>query len=236
MITVVGRRDTGKTSFCVAIAEIRQHYLGGQIYFPGYPSEFAPPHITAVPLENVLAVLQKIPPGSQVILDDMGRIFNSKRTMTDKGLAYEGAINELAHHDVMVHNSAQDSSDIHKASLRANVLALKPPEMMFSGSERQAMRSIVDRAAAAFKQLSEKDILSHIYLWRDPERNGLIRYNRPTWMDRQKAKYLGHNPRGREQQGRIGGQRQLAAGRAGPARRGAVVTQGDELAQLERWL
>ena len=191
VIPVIGMRHTGKTTFCVAEAEIIQQSTHCAIIFPGYPPEKAPENIIAVPEEKIHELMHGIPPGTVIILDDASRFINSKRTMSDRGIEFENWINAMAHQGVHLFLNVQDSSDLHKASLRSDVMVFKPPERMFEGSERRAMRPLIRRAMEEFKKLPKSQWVSHAWLWRSPEQCAMIKYDRPPWFDTEKAKYRG---------------------------------------------
>lgn len=194
VVPVIGARDTGKTTAQIVIAEHIQRRANVPIYFIGYPERLAPPHITPVPIRSLSNVLNNAESGSVIILDDAYRFFSSKRTMTRGGLEFEDWINSAAHSGHRLLISVQDSSDLHKAGLRADVFVFKPPERMFEGSERSQMRPIVKRALQAFDGIPRADWVKHAWLYRDPDRNGMITYDRPGWMTRSKAKYRGRRP------------------------------------------
>lgn len=191
VVAVIGKRHSGKTNLCVVLAEYIQNETGAPIYFPGYPKDMAPRHIEAVPTAQLGNLLDNIQPGAVLILDDASTVFNSKRTMSSAGLEFEGWINTVAHKGVHLFLNAQDSADVNKAGLRADLLFFKPPERMFEGSERRAMRPLVARAVEEFKRLPEAEWVKHSWVWIDKDKCGMIKYDRPEWMTTARAKYRG---------------------------------------------
>jgi energy-coupling factor transporter ATP-binding protein EcfA2 len=191
VVAVIGKRHSGKTNLCVVMAEYLQNQTGAPIYFPGYPKDMAPRHIETVPTAELGNLLDTIQPGAALILDDASTVFNSKRTMSSAGLEFEGWINTVAHKGVHLFLNAQDSADVNKAGLRADLLLFKPPERMFEGSERRAMRPLVARAVDEFKRLPEADWVKHAWVWIDKDKCGMLKYDRPEWMTTSRAKYRG---------------------------------------------
>ena len=87
--------------------------------------------------------------------------------------------------------NAQDSADVHKAGLRADLLMFKPPERMFEGSERRAMRPLIRRAMEEFKRMPESEWVKHAWVWVDKDKCAMLKYDRPSWMDTKASKYRG---------------------------------------------
>ena len=191
VVAVVGKRHSGKTNLCVTLAEYIQNQTGSPIYFPGYPQDMAPRHIEVMPTAQIGSLLESIQPGAVLILDDASTVFNSKRTMSAVGLEFEAWINTVAHRGVHLFLNAQDSADVHKAGLRADLLMFKPPERMFEGSERRAMRPLVQRAVEEFKRMPESEWVKHAWVWVDKDKCGMMKYDRPAWMDTARSKYRG---------------------------------------------
>jgi hypothetical protein len=191
VISVIGKRHSGKTTLCVKLAEVIQDEHHSPILFPGYPEEMAPNYITPIPLKNIGTVLDKAPPNSVVIIDDASALFSSKRTMTATGLGFETLINTCAHRQFHLLINTQDSSDLHKAGMRADCMVFKPPEMMFAGSERPVIRKLVDRANNEFSRFSPAEVKSHAWVWKDSKHCAMIEYEAPEWMGNEQAKYKG---------------------------------------------
>tara|TARA_Y100000310_G_scaffold342935_1_gene448330 strand:+ start:53 stop:994 length:942 start_codon:yes stop_codon:yes gene_type:complete len=191
VVAVIGKRHSGKTNLCVVMAEYIQNQTNAPIYFPGYPKDMAPSHIEVMPTAQLGSLLDGIQPGSALILDDASTVFNSKRTMSHAGLEFEAWINTVAHKGVHLFLNAQDSADVNKAGLRADILLFKPPERMFEGSERRAMRPLVARAVDEFRRLPESEWVKHAWVWIDKDKCGMLKYDRPSWMTTSRSKYKG---------------------------------------------
>ena len=193
ILPIIGARDFGKTTCAIVIAEHIQRKKGGStmIYFPGYPQNYAPPHIVALPISAIPQLMDSVEPGAIVIFDDAYRFFSSYRTQSNTGLMFQDWVNGIAHQGVTIILTVQDSSDLHKAGLRADAFMFKPPERMFEGSERPQMRPIVKRVSEAFDSIPRADWVKHAFIYADPERQAMITYERPPWMTRSKAKYRG---------------------------------------------
>lgn len=191
LVQVIGKRHSGKTSLCVSLAEWVQGHTDSPIYFPGYPKQMLPRdgHIISVPINRIGELMDRCLPGDIIILDDASNMFNSKRTMADTGLFFESFVNTIAHRAPLVFINTQDSSDLHKASLRADIMVMKPPERMYEGSERRAMRPIIKRAVAEFAKIPKREIISHAWVWGGPDEATMIKVAKPTWMDTKQAKY-----------------------------------------------
>lgn len=189
VIPVVGARDTGKSTAAVVMAEYIQQKKKSRIFFIGYPQDLAPSHIIPVPVQAMWKIMDLTQPGDVVILDDAYRWFNSKRTGSHAGLMFEDWVNGIAHVGSTMIITVQDTSDLVKSGLRADVFVFKPPERMFEGSERPQMRPIVRMAKLAFDQIPMSDWVKYAFLYRDPDRLGMITYERPEWMNRSRAKY-----------------------------------------------
>lgn len=203
VVPIVGQRDMGKTTYAVETAEFIQKQDGSNIYFVGYPPHLAPAHIIPVPLKDLGYLMKVAPDGSIVILDDVGSIFNSKRTMEDAGIEFEGWVNTVAHGQRRILMTIQDSSDLNKAGLRASVMAFKPPERMFEATERSEMRPIIRLAQAAFNQVPRGQWREHIWIYRDPEQNQMLKVQQPKWLTRSRAKWRGRGGRTEAAPGRF---------------------------------
>ena len=184
---------THNTTAAIVIAEHIQRKKGGStmIYFPGYPQNYAPPHIVALPISAIPQLMDSVEPGAIVIFDDAYRFFSSYRTQSNTGLMFQDWVNGIAHQGVTIILTVQDSSDLHKAGLRADAFVFKPPERMFEGSERPQMRPIVKRVSQSFDSIPKADWVKHMFVYADPERQAMLTYERPPWMTRSKAKYRG---------------------------------------------
>jgi len=189
VITIVGSRDTGKTTVAVNIAETRQKALNTPIYFINYPAQLAPKHITPIHGDQIIQLMEQAEFGSTIIVDDASLLLNSKRGMTGTGIAFENLVNTVAHRGVLLIMTVQESSDLNKAALRADALLFKPPERMFVETERPRMRIIGGEAIKAFESIPKEQWVKHIFVWVDEERHGLVTYSRPDWMGRKQAKY-----------------------------------------------
>lgn len=133
VVLIIGARDSGKTTIAVSIAEERQRKLQQGIYFVNYPQQLAPPHITAVHADQIEPLLSKAEYGSTIIIDDASLLINSKRTMTNKGIAFESLVNTVAHRGILLVVTVQDTSDVNKAGLRADAYLIKPPRAYVPG-------------------------------------------------------------------------------------------------------
>lgn len=191
VVPTIGQRNSGKTTLQVVLSEWIQHQKNSRIFFPGYPENLAPNHIIPFPIKALHQIMEVVQPGDVIILDDAYRFFSSMRTMTRAGLQFQDWVNAAAHEGITLMTSVQDSSDLHKAGLRADVFIFKPPERMFEGSERPQMRPIVKRALSVFESLPRADWVKYAYVYRDPSREAVITYDRPAWMTKSKAKYRG---------------------------------------------
>ena len=189
VITIVGSRDSGKTTAAVNVAEVRQKALNTPIFFINYPQALAPPHITSVHGDHLVQLMEQAEFGSTIIIDDASLIINSKRSMTGTGIAFENLVNTVAHRGVLLIITVQDSSDLNKAGLRADAYLFKPPEKMFLATERPRMRIISEQAATAFEAVPKDQWVKHIFVWVDSDRHGLVTYSKPAWMGRKQAKY-----------------------------------------------
>ena len=227
---VIGRRHSGKSTFCVAMAEYIQGQTNCPIYFPGYPKNKAPHHIIPVAEAKMQEVMANAPPGAVLILDDASRwgSMSSRRYMSDEAIDFENWINKMAHMGIHCFINVQDSSGLHKAGLRADVLCIKPPERMFEGSERKAMRPLIKQAVAEFARLPKSQWVSHIWI-RGPdgdEQSTMIKYERPPWMTTEMAKYRGRafSSGGGSQQGN---ERRVSGAYSTPGYPGGIVDTSD---------
>lgn len=218
VVLSVGARDSGKTTAVVSMAEFRQQQLGTNIYFVNYPAQLAPDHIVPVPAEQLDALFDGAEVGATIIIDDASTLLNSKRTMTNRGIGFETTVNTVAHKGILLLLTVQDSSDINKAGLRADMYAFKPPERAFLETERPRMRIISQYALDAFSRIPTQDWVKWVYLWVNEQANGLVEVKRPEWMDRAHAKYR------RLAQGRGAG---FAAQNSNRARSGQTVVEGE---------
>jgi len=189
VITILGARDSGKTTAAVNVAEARQQALQTPIYFVNYPAHLAPNHITPVHGDQMIFLMEQAEFGSTIIIDDASLIVNSKRGMMGSGIAFENLINTIAHRGILLIITVQDSSDLNKAGLRADAYLLKPPERMFLETERPRMRLISEEALKAFETIPQEEWKKNIFVWVDSDRKGLVAYSKPDWMGRKQAKY-----------------------------------------------
>jgi len=190
VVTIIGARNTGKTVAAIAAAEERQrHTRGGPIYFVNYPAQMAPEHITAVPAAALEALLAQAPIGATIIVDDASLLVNSKRAMTGRSIAFENLINTVAHRGLLLITTVQETSDLNKAALRADMYLLKPPERMFLETERPRMRLIMEHVLQQFRQIPEEDWVRHIYAWVSERAHGMVAIAKPEWLTHSRVKY-----------------------------------------------
>ncbi|MDP2952645.1 MAG: hypothetical protein Q8O76_04950 [Chloroflexota bacterium] len=187
---VVGAKDSGKTTYAVALALKWQSKHGGYpIFWVGPSSNIPlPPSIVAVPPHLLGPLMQQVPAGCAVILDDASLYINSKRAMSGLGLNFEELANTVAHRGILLIMTVQDSSDINKAGIRG-INFFKPPDPMFEVTERKKMLYMLRQARAAFDAIPKEERIKYVYGWMDSERQGMIKYDRPAWMTRDIAKY-----------------------------------------------
>jgi hypothetical protein len=68
------------------------------------------------------------------------------------------------------------------------------------------MRPLIRETVEQFKRLPESQHVSHAWLFKDPDKKTMIKYNRPEWLTTRNAKYRGDafNKRGDGGNGRDG--------------------------------
>jgi len=205
-VFVVGRRNSGKTTFAAGplAAKWQQKHGGYPIFWVGPSANIPlPPNMIAVPHHLLGPLMQQVPAGCAVILDDASLYINSKRSMSQLGLTFEELQNTVAHRGILLVCTVQDSSDINKAGIRSDIIFLKPPDPMFEVTERRKMLYTLRQAKAAFDAIPREERVKYIYGFMDSEHQGMIKYERPAWMTHEIAKYrrIGGAYRGQGAQG-----------------------------------
>lgn len=172
VITLVGRPMTGKTTLA--------HSLAAFLARPTYavsPHERPPSWITPMPFE---ALTDQPPPGSVVILDDILSYMSSDHR--DRNQRINRQVEKIfptARHDrgLILICCTQVTSLMDKYGLRADAVALKPPDLLFADIERPGVRRRYREIEWVWQDRSDWWIKRHAYLLTS-DWEGIVRVRR----------------------------------------------------------
>lgn len=171
VVLILGMRETGKTTAAMRLAEI--------IDRPTYavsPEQTPPKWIYELKIEQ-LADLP--PPKSTLLMDDLPAYMSSK----DYGDVFvrnvERIIPVCRHKRKMILIfCSQTSGQADKWCMNADLILLKPPDLLFEDTERGAVAKLYKNVIPIFDKMSDTQMRKHIFVlsrtWK-----GLCRVNLP---------------------------------------------------------
>ena len=174
---------THNSTLAWALAESR----GKPVYMLDCPDALAD-HATRV---NSVQEAMTIPPGSTLIIDDAQQYIASRSSMSKSNIDFQTLIFTARHKQFTIIITAQDSSSIDKTGLVATCYFLKEPTMAYTETERGPMKKIFDQAVAAFRSYPQDRWKEFVFVYRDPDHNGLLQYAPPDWYTASISRYRG---------------------------------------------
>lgn len=171
VITIFGRRESGKSKMSYRLAEI----LGKPTYAVS-PEEKTPEGITELAIEELET---KPPPNSVLVLDDLP-VYMSGRDYHDPYVQIVERLVPVVRHRrrIILIFSSQSSGQTDKYALDADLLLFKPLSILYQDTERSGVMRIYKRIEPIFKVMSDYQLKRHAYMiahnW-----EGLVRINLP---------------------------------------------------------
>ena len=173
---IIGRRESGKSVVGYRLAEL----LDRPIYAVS-PEAPVPHGVTELSLEELDDMP---PPGSTLFLDDIP-VYASQR---DYGVAAVRVLEKLipvVRHKRKLHiiSATQSSGLTDRFVMDADIVLLKPANLLFSDLERTSVARLYRTVQPLFDQMSPPECQRHIYLLSQNERR-MVRVNLPSFMTR----------------------------------------------------
>lgn len=171
---IIGRRESGKTVLGYRLAEL----LGRPVYAVS-PEQKPPTGVTRIDIEELDT---EPPPNSTLFLDDIP-VYASQR---DYGVAAVRVLEKLipvVRHDRKLHiiSATQSSGLSDKFILDADMVLLKPANLLFGDLERPAVSRFYREVQPLFDEMSEYAQKRYVYVltqgWR-----GMVRVLKPEFM------------------------------------------------------
>jgi len=171
VVDVIGRRESGKTIASRRIAEI----IGRPTYAVS-PEEKQPSWITELKLEE----LSDRPPAmSTLILDDLPVYMGSRDYQDSLVQVIERLIPVVRHRrKLILIFSSQSSAQSDKYILDADIVLLKPANLLFSDLERPGVAKLYKQVMPAYNEMNEYQQKRHIFIFSQSWK-GLVRVDLP---------------------------------------------------------
>ena len=169
---IIGRRESGKTVLSYRLAEL----LGHPVYAVT-PEEAPPKGVIELDFEELEDMP---PPRSTLILDDIP-VYASQRDYSAPAVRTLEKIIPMVRHRRKLHLicSTQSSGLSDRFIMDADMILLKPANLLFSDLERPAVARYYKQFQPIFDRMSERQRLRHVAVISHSER-GIVRVNLPS--------------------------------------------------------
>lgn len=185
---IIGMMGEGKTTLALSLAETMQK--------PVYMLD-APPELLRMGKVHRLASLddakdvQKVPPGSIILIDDMQRYLGSRKSMSSANIGFQDLVFTIRHFGHTLLATFQDSSSVDKSGIIATAYFLKAPVMGFEEVERPSMVRLFRRALSSFSAYPRDRWKEFVFVHQDDAHEGMLHYSPPDWYTTKIAHYRG---------------------------------------------
>ncbi len=155
---IIGRQRSGKTALCYFLAQITGR---GTIYAITAAKE-VPPGVYAIQDVDL------VPSGGVCVIDDASMFFNSMRTRNNDEdyMLLRDLLLISEKQDICFIFNTHDSSLLHSTVLgQCRTLIFKEPNLMFEGTERPAIRKIMEYAQNGFSRIPKTRRNSYFFIY-----------------------------------------------------------------------
>lgn len=158
---VIGRQRSGKTALCYFLAQTANAGKKTRIYAITAARE-VPPGV------YVIHDVDIVPTGGVCIIDDASLFFNSMRTKNNEEnyMLLRDLLLISEKQDICFIFNTHDSSLLHSTVLgQCRNLIFKEPNLMFGGTERPAIRKIMEHVQQGFSRIPKTRRASYFFLY-----------------------------------------------------------------------
>ncbi len=155
---IIGRQRSGKTALCYFLAQI----TGRKVIYAITAAKEVLPDV------YVIQDVDLVPSGGICVIDDASMFFNSMRTGNNEEdyMLLRDLLLISEKQDICFIFNTHDSSLLHSTVLgQCRTLIFKEPNLMFEGTERPAIRKIMEYAQNGFGRIPKTRRNSYFFLY-----------------------------------------------------------------------